>query len=328
MNTAKYISELLTEHDCVIVPGLGGFVATRRHSDIHVATQSITPPAKKLSFNRMLVTNDGLLAKHLAENIGVGYSDAEREITQFVKQCNKQLEREGVVHIPDVGKLYINNAGQLGFAETPGKNLLADSFGLSPVHYTETFNKLDSATVDKKVAADVALKKPLNKSERSVGYWLQLAATLAIIATLSIFMTRDMYMEQLTLQNLGLVNFSSLFTEDVEVASTLEPVEIRKTTETNSAPAELPVVVDEDIPLVSVMEQETGYYMVWASFSDKTNAEKYIQRKGQANLQMMPSAEGYYRVVQFATTQNKQAELLINSYRNQQSSIWLLYNMH
>lgn len=329
MNTAKYISELLAENNCVVVPGLGGFLATRQHSTINQATQMVSPPAKKVSFNRMLSSNDGLLIKHIADATGLGFVDAEREVTSFVKQCHRQMEQEGVMHIPDVGKLYINNAGQMGFAEVSGKNLLADSFGLPTAHYTETFNQLDPKPVDKKVAKDTQRVKPLNRPERSTGYWLQLAATVIVIATLSILMTRDVYMEQLTLQNLGFVNLGTWFSEDLEIPATLEAVETTITNEENTTPAELPVVIDEEIPLVSSMDQAVGYYMVWASFSEKSNAEKFIKRQANSALEIMSSAEGYYRVVQYASTQSMQADNTLNTYRTQyQPSIWLLYNMH
>ena len=71
MNLASYINDLLYRYDCVIVPNFGGFITNKVSAKINENTNSIYPPSKKISFNKHLNVNDGLLVNYVAtsENI-------------------------------------------------------------------------------------------------------------------------------------------------------------------------------------------------------------------------------------------------------------------
>ena len=62
MKFDTYIAELLEEHDCVIVPDFGGFVANYAPANVNSINHRFDPPYRKISFNKLLVHNDGLLA--------------------------------------------------------------------------------------------------------------------------------------------------------------------------------------------------------------------------------------------------------------------------
>ena len=51
MNVEKHIGELLYDHNCVIVPDLGGFVANYAPAKIHPTQHTFTPPTKNIVFN-------------------------------------------------------------------------------------------------------------------------------------------------------------------------------------------------------------------------------------------------------------------------------------
>lgn len=57
----SHIEKLLLSHDCVIVPGIGGFVT--RFEGSYVDGDEICPPYRSVSFNSQLKDNDGLLAQ-------------------------------------------------------------------------------------------------------------------------------------------------------------------------------------------------------------------------------------------------------------------------
>ena len=60
---SRHIESLLLHHDCVIVPGLGGFgtqyVPARRIEEEFL----FLPPYRSVGFNQQLVLNDGLLVQ-------------------------------------------------------------------------------------------------------------------------------------------------------------------------------------------------------------------------------------------------------------------------
>ena len=61
IDLAYSISQLLYRYDCVIIPGFGGFVTQFKSAAIDRQAHSIYPPSKEVSFNSMLVKNDGVL---------------------------------------------------------------------------------------------------------------------------------------------------------------------------------------------------------------------------------------------------------------------------
>ena len=64
-----YISDLLYSYDCVVIPDFGGFVANYASAKVQAVQHKITPPSKKISFNKNLRTNDGLLNNYIADLI-------------------------------------------------------------------------------------------------------------------------------------------------------------------------------------------------------------------------------------------------------------------
>ncbi|MCK5765559.1 MAG: SPOR domain-containing protein, partial [Bacteroidales bacterium] len=62
----RYISELLFDHDCVILPGVGGFLTNYSGARIHPIRHSFQPAARTLVFNANLRTNDGLLIDYVS----------------------------------------------------------------------------------------------------------------------------------------------------------------------------------------------------------------------------------------------------------------------
>jgi nucleoid DNA-binding protein len=98
MKIEVFLSELLYEHDCVVIPQFGGLVANYRHAKLNELNHTIYPPSKQLAFNRNLLQNDGLLYKHVSDMLGLGYTEAKNEVDEAIKSLkNKLLKGEKVV---------------------------------------------------------------------------------------------------------------------------------------------------------------------------------------------------------------------------------------
>jgi hypothetical protein len=76
MDITAFIRELLFSHDCVIVPGFGGFIGNYNPARIDKSTSTFYPPVKQISFNRNLNHNDGLLVGRVSGFSKVSYGDA------------------------------------------------------------------------------------------------------------------------------------------------------------------------------------------------------------------------------------------------------------
>lgn len=135
MKVDHHISELLFDHDCVIVPSFGGFLASYRHAKIHPTQHTFSPPSKKIAFNVFLKQNDGLLANHIAGVEKRSYPDALQEIQFFVNQCEKDLSEGRQITLDRVGTLYYDGEKNLQFEPFKNINYLRDAFGFSTVQY-------------------------------------------------------------------------------------------------------------------------------------------------------------------------------------------------
>jgi len=78
IDLSRYIYELLHSHECVVAPGLGGFIIRKKNAVVYVAQNLFAPPSKHLHFNAQLTHNDGLLAHHISKETGVSYEKGVR----------------------------------------------------------------------------------------------------------------------------------------------------------------------------------------------------------------------------------------------------------
>lgn len=134
MKIDNYISELLYDHDCVIITDLGGFIANYKPASINPALHVINPPSKKLAFNSSLKNNDGLLASHITRRSDLNYADACEVIREYVKDALKNMKSGQKLRIEKVGVLYLDNEDHLQFIPDQSVNYLISSFGLATIH--------------------------------------------------------------------------------------------------------------------------------------------------------------------------------------------------
>ena len=70
-NLARHIEWLLGENDCVIVPGLGGFIAHYTPARRIEAENRFLSPTRIIAFNPRLKINDGVLVQSYMQVEGV-----------------------------------------------------------------------------------------------------------------------------------------------------------------------------------------------------------------------------------------------------------------
>jgi hypothetical protein len=136
MQLSKLVSELLVEHDCVTVPGLGSFLGNFKSAHYDLENEKFYPPSKQISFNSQIKVNDGLLAKHMSEKSNTEYDLSLKEIHQEVIKITLSLKKQSV-ELKDIGELNLNKEGNIVFTPSLAKNFLKDSFGLSPIYIKE-----------------------------------------------------------------------------------------------------------------------------------------------------------------------------------------------
>lgn len=134
MNVEIYIKELLLLHDCVIIPGLGGFIANYKSAEVNEMKKVISPPSKSIIFNRNLSHNDGLLIGHISRKTGLGYKDAEKIVVPYADKILKTTGSGAKFTIYELGFFYLDKHRKLQFQSELSTNFLLESYGLSDVY--------------------------------------------------------------------------------------------------------------------------------------------------------------------------------------------------
>ena len=106
IDLTKHIEILLLENDCVIVPGLGGFIAHHQPAHYEEDEGLFLPPTRTIGFNPQLTMNDGLLTQAYMQTHHTDFSDASRKIAQKVSELKDILYREGMVEMSGIGTLH------------------------------------------------------------------------------------------------------------------------------------------------------------------------------------------------------------------------------
>ncbi len=105
MQIENYISNLLLNHDCVIVPGLGGFVKNPSPAKWDSVANRFFPPYVSLSFNSKLTQNDGLLINAICTEEKLTYAKAKEAMDTYVKSLIFFLNNNEKVWFENIGTI-------------------------------------------------------------------------------------------------------------------------------------------------------------------------------------------------------------------------------
>lgn len=138
MDAERFISQhlhrLLTDHNCVVIPGLGGFVCNERPARYDDSRQELIPPARDMMFNERLVHNDGVLAHVLASSTGKSYAEALNEVEREADWMRAALRDGDAVALAHVGRLFRSSPSDpVSFVADPALERLLSSFGLQRI---------------------------------------------------------------------------------------------------------------------------------------------------------------------------------------------------
>ena len=112
-----HIEYLLTQHDCVVVPGWGAFVV--QHSEASFDNSlCITAPRRWLSFNALLAHNDGILAHSVMNAEQCSYEAAMAYIGEQVSQWHDIVRQGNTVELEYIGSFRSQEDGSLLFTES------------------------------------------------------------------------------------------------------------------------------------------------------------------------------------------------------------------
>jgi len=130
MQLDVYIKDLLYRYECIIIPGFGAFLTHQEAAEIDRENRMFHAPYKRISFNRQLQTNDGLLANYVAGVEQISYENALAAIRQKVVQWKRDLAQGERLTLANIG-FFSQNGNSITFEPDTQVNYLTSSFGLA-----------------------------------------------------------------------------------------------------------------------------------------------------------------------------------------------------
>ena len=127
----RHIEILLLDNDCVIVPGLGGFMAHHVEARYEEDEQAFLPPLRTLGFNPQLKINDSLLAQSYIEAYDISYPEALQRIEDEVNELTQILQNEGRYELNNIGIIELNEDGNYVFTPCEAGILTPSLYGLN-----------------------------------------------------------------------------------------------------------------------------------------------------------------------------------------------------
>jgi len=343
MDMDAFISELLHQYECVIVPGLGGFLTNYAPARIHPAHHVFVPPSKCIVFNASLSHNDGILANHLSAAKNISYRESLEHISHWLSKHKSRLKKGNHWTLENIGILSLDREGNMQFEPANNVNYLMESYGLSsfvspPVKRPEVAHAVASVKQGNKLHS-------LNRGLK----WAAIALPLVGFAFWGSFHTKDIdriytsYANLMPWENSGsnirpavntINSAGMLFTEyqtiyasviaDRTGMNTVRKIEI-------TAPVSEAEVSDKQAKEASVdlgPNLSVRYFIVGGAFKLIENAGKYVDRlkeKGYPATIVFKNRRELYVVgiKGFADKETAKAQLAsIRSTENQ--AAWLL----
>lgn len=129
----KHISELLYHHDCVILPGIGGFIIHFNEGEYQRSSSRLLPPARRVSFNGLLTSDDGLLIQHICQQENMDYAAGKEIFKTFASHLMNEAATTAGARLEGIGTFRLSLEKKLIFTPATEANFLESSFGLTPV---------------------------------------------------------------------------------------------------------------------------------------------------------------------------------------------------
>lgn len=225
---SKHIERLLLDNDCVIVPGLGGFIAYNVSARYVSEENLYLPPMRTIGFNSQLILNDGLLVQSYMQYNDVSYPEALRILEADIDEVKDILQNEGSVDFKGIGILHYTVDCSYTFKSCECGILSPTLYGLSsfliselrvinktavyPIENLLGNNREKIEKIETKRNKTLAKDKHnmiIKMNRKALDYTVAIAASIALFFVFSIPVKNT----DVSMENYASLSYSSLFKE-------------------------------------------------------------------------------------------------------------------
>ena len=345
----RHIEILLLDNDCVIVPGLGGFMAHHVEARYEEDEQAFLPPLRTLGFNPQLKINDSLLAQSYIEAYDISYPEALQRIEDEVNELTQILQNEGRYELNNIGIIELNEDGNYVFTPCEAGILTPSLYGLNSFEMS-LIKGVAQPEVEETPETKVVEMKPEPKPEPEVNSvlqqnlvdindddsdvvrikfsWIRNAVAVAAILLAVFFVAMPTGKTELMKSTINSLNNQILFgmmtskdtntsaidfkRKNAQKPATVKTAEAILDTIKPAKPAEAPKPV-----AIKTDSARKGYCIVLASHVNKQNAEIFINNLAERGYK---GAEIYVH--------NNVTRIVYGNYANQSDAYKQLQKMN
>ncbi|MFN8205852.1 MAG: SPOR domain-containing protein [Bacteroidales bacterium] len=146
MEFGNNIKNLLYLYDCIIIPGLGGFVARYYPARVDGLRRKLKPPCKEFSFDDSLVKGGEIVISFIARVRGIEESQARTIVERFALETRAIVQQGDKAELPGLGWFIKGPKGKIHFEFDMVNNFHPETAGLPELNLPE-FNKSDKTVM-------------------------------------------------------------------------------------------------------------------------------------------------------------------------------------
>ena len=282
----RHIEILLLSNDCVIVPGLGGFMTHHVEARYDSDDQMFLPPLRTLGFNPQLTMNDSLLVQSYIEAYDISYPEALRRIESEVEELKQHIDAAGSYELNDIGTLSLNEEGKYLFTPCEAGILTPELYGLSGFEMKPIAKDAAVAEEKKETEAEATAAPALvplstdevDDNERALVIkmsWIRNTVAIAAAILAFFLMTTPVSNSDSTQVNMG--NLSNPLLVQKPNKPVVKPDTTLKIAPDTTVAQKAMAEVKKDSVVAAPNPMTTGYCLVLASQVSMKNAKAFVE---------------------------------------------------
>ena len=323
MELTELTQELLYEHECVTLPRFGAFIT--RYASVSIKKDAFYPQRKEVTFNALLVSNDGIVAHYLAQKENISFEQALRLIEKEVSSWKRKLQTQKLI-FPGIGEIRLNPSKKMEFTPYGIVNFDKKAYGLEkftrqPLPVTLPQKPKIKIIMDNKDKEKIMFSLD-NKEPKKQPFLKYTAISIVIIGLIgTVYYYGDQYV----------INQQS---KQTEIAQNKIKGKVQKATFDLGyiSPIELSIDANEDYSPETTTSSSyygTKYYSVIAgSFRSLKNANKLVNsliKEGYKAVALPETEDGLFRVAYGRFTSKREAiNLLVFLRDSLKEDAWFL----
>ena len=301
-NLAQYIEELIIQHECVIVPGLGGFVTYRDKASIR--NNQLYAPTQRVRFNQLLTYHDGLLTEAYMRDRQISYAAALEAIETDIKLITTSLNSGNTFILGRIGALSLS-ADNMIILKNEDCKFLPENIGLPIVNLKRLASESNNDNI-------ISINIP-----RASSNIIRYAAMLVVVFVFSLLIPTPVTdaTHEASFYRVQSTDYKLQITNSIDTVATINTI---NSTDSINSIASIDTASTINSSHLTSNSSLKKYHLIIASLTSQAEAEEYIAHHSHfdRNQLLIIESKGKFRISAAGFNKYKDALQYMDSVRN------------